>query len=151
MLFQALKQVAHVSAVCICNQKIGRNSCFADSVKAKEGFGECVWFDGDFSGTENEFTENFADQPRNKYGRTKREAERLCLAASKIQESTDFSTQNSSETETEAKKKGQSVLVLRAPRFFCEDVLPSEGNQIIVVEFHAQGRDIHIECSNQFK
>ena len=135
--------------VCVCNQKIGRNSCLADSVKVKEGSGECVWFDGNLSGTENEFTENFADQPRNKYGRTKREAERLCLAASKIQESSDFSTQNSSEssdfstqnssaTETEVKKKGQSVLVLRAPRFFCEDVLPSEGNQIIVVEFHAQ-------------
>ena len=125
--------------MCVCNQKIGRNSCFADSVKAKEGSGECVWFDGNLSGTENEFTENFADQPRNKYGRTKRVAERLCLAASKIQESSVFSTQNSSATETEAKKKGQSVLVLRAPRFFCEDVLPSEGNQIIVVEFHAEG------------
>ena len=125
--------------MCVCNQKIGRNSCFADSVKVKEGSGECVWFDGNLSGTENEFTENFADQPRNKYGRTKREAERLCLAASKIQESSDFSNQNSSATETETKKKGQSVLVLRAPRFFCEDVLPTEGNQIIVVEFHAQG------------
>ena len=113
--------------MCVCDQKIGHNSCFADSVKAKEGSGECVWFDGNLSGTENEFTENFADQPRNKYGRTKREAERLCLAASKIQESSDFSTQNSSATETEAKKKGQSVLVLRAPRFFCEDVLPPEG------------------------
>ena len=97
--------------MCVCNQKIGRNSCFADSVKAKEASGECVWFDGNFSGTENEFMEKYADQPRNKYGRTKREAERLCLVSATDKQQTNK----------------QSVLVLRAPRFFCEDVLPPEG------------------------
>jgi len=81
-------------------------------VKLKEASGECVWFDGNFSGTENEFMEKFLDQPRNKYGRTKREAERLCLVSATNKQQTNK----------------QSVLVLRAPRFFCEDVLPPEGH-----------------------
>ena len=60
---------------------------------------ECVWFD------DNSVTSPDDDPPRNKYGRTKREAERLCIEA--------------------AMKGTKNVVILRAPRFFCEDTIES--------------------------
>ena len=65
----------------------------------REKAGECIWF-GDDGGL-------ISDPPRNKYGRTKREAERVCRA-----------------------QNDTSVLILRAPRFFCEDVLPTTTTQV---------------------
>ena len=94
-----------------CGLTDARMSASEKDLSVKEASGVCVWFDGNFSGTENEFMEKYVDQPRNKYGRTKREAERLCLVSATNKQQTNK----------------QSVLVLRAPRFFCEDVLPPEG------------------------
>ena len=87
------------------------------SNKAREAAGECVFF----SATENHFVpdlenldfENF-DPPRNKYGRTKREAEKLCLLQA-LSRSKSF--------KSNSKSCENGVVILRAPRFFCEDLL----------------------------
>ena len=75
-------------------------------VKAREQAGELVWLDEqaqrpDRATAEEKYTPSL-DAPRNKYGKTKLAAEQSCLAAARA---------------------GADVVVLRAPRFFPEDVL----------------------------
>mmetsp|Transcript_11549 Transcript_11549/g.23690 ORF Transcript_11549/g.23690 Transcript_11549/m.23690 type:complete len:394 (-) Transcript_11549:30-1211(-) len=66
-------------------------------VKRREEEGECVWIT-EAAGGEDDFP------PRNKYGRTKREAERLFMSGAAT---------------TDDDKP--AVVILRAPRFFCEE------------------------------
>lgn len=92
-------------------------------VKAREKAGELVWLDehsqrpdvtttrgGDGESTGDAYDEEL-DAPRNKYGRTKLEAEQRCLAAA-------------------TKPSSAGVVVLRAPRFFPEDVLEESELQL---------------------
>ena len=76
-------------------------------VKARMRAGECVWLTDAAGGDAD-------DPPRNKYGRTKREAERLFLAAAAAA--------------GKGSDDGLAVVILRAPRFFCEDLL--EGSAL---------------------
>ena len=74
-------------------------------VKAREQTGQLVWLDERVQRPEltcGDAYDQALDAPRNKYGRTKLEGEQRCLAAA---------------------HDGADVVVLRAPRFFPEDVL----------------------------
>ncbi len=75
-----------------------------EAVKQRERSGECVWLAED-AGREA------GDPPRNKYGRSKRAAEQLFLAAA-------------------GKAATPNVVVLRAPRFFCEDLLEGSASSL---------------------
>ena len=75
-------------------------------VQAREAAGDLVWLD-DGSQRPDEQKKEPRDEPRNKYGRTKLEGERRCLAA--------------------AQGGGAPVVVLRAPRFFPEDAHEASG------------------------
>ena len=72
-------------------------------VKRREADGACVWLDETAGGAGDA-------APRNKYGRTKREGERRLLAAAS------------------GPSPRPNVVVLRASRFFCEDLL--EGSTL---------------------
>ena len=83
-------------------------------VKARERAGELVWLDetsqrpdARATGGEGDAYDAALDAPRNKYGRTKLDAEQACLHA--------------------ARTKAAEVVVLRAPRFFPEDVLEASS------------------------
>ena len=74
-------------------------------VKAREKAGELVWLDEYAQRTDLTTADVYdpvLDAPRNKYGRTKLEGEQRCLAAA---------------------RDGADVVVLRAPRFFPEEVI----------------------------
>ena len=88
-----------------------------NSVKKREKAGECVWF----SSSENAFLSQSDDPPRNKYGLTKRAAEQLCLSAARERQDEAARMEKVSEEGVQKLRRG-AVVVLRAPRFFCEDV-----------------------------
>jgi len=74
-------------------------------VKAREKAGELVWLDESAQRPERAGADAYdppLDAPRNKYGRTKAQGEQRCLAAA---------------------RDGAEVVILRAPRFFPEDVI----------------------------
>ena len=93
-------------------------------VKQREKAGELVWLDeqsqrpdltttgGDGDGSGDAYDEAL-DAPRNKYGRTKLEAEQRCLAAAAAKRDGDG--------DGDGDGAGVAVVVLRAPRFFPED------------------------------
>merc|ERR1711907_635618 len=79
----------------------------SQSVKAREQRGDLVWLDESAQPALTSAATAQEDLPRNKYGRTKLEAERLCKAAA---------------------LDGLPVVVMRLPRFFPEEALDkSEG------------------------
>lgn len=87
-------------------------------VKDLESQSRCVWLDNTvqqpFSGYLPGTQIDVEDEPRNKYGRSKKLGEGLCARAA---------------------ADGLSVLILRAPRFFPEDVL--EGNRMTLANLKA--------------
>jgi UDP-glucose 4-epimerase len=111
-------------------------------VKERESQGECVWLDETSNAPLISFQENINsldenDEPRNKYGRTKKAAEKLCMDYAKkflvVHENdesqhpvVDQSKEEESSIEKITKNSREmkkSIVILRTSRFFCEDLL----------------------------
>lgn len=145
----------HVLALCLPTVHTSTTSLtITPRVKRREARGELVWLDesaqrpdrADGTGGADGKLEDGGgrqgydpsiDAPRNKYGRTKLEAEQLCLAAAaaaaaaeKAEEEERLATSPPfSLPSSRGPRGGCDVVVLRAPRFFPEDVLEENGSR----------------------